>query len=94
MSPLPPLRRGNTGLLVSHDIESDKSLHEAIVEAFLLAGMDVYSEPTQIADWLEPDVLKRLDFTDPHTYVGTRIWDHHVLITGEEVRVYERFPPN
>lgn len=94
MPPLPPLRRGNSGLVVAHAIESGQSLHEAIVEAFLLAGMDVYSEPTQIADWVEPDVLEQLDFTDRQTYLGTRIWDHHILITGNQVRIYETFPPN
>lgn len=94
MTPLPPLRRGNSGLVVAHGIESDESLTEAIIEAFLLAGLDVYSEPTQVADWVEPDVLEGLDFDAPQTYLGTRIWDHHILITGEEVRIYERFPPN
>lgn len=94
MAPLSPLRRGDSGLVVAHAVESDQSLAEAIVEAFLLAGMDVYSEPTQLADWVDPDALEQLEFAAPQTYLGTRIWDHHLLITGEEVRIYETFPPN
>ncbi|WP_313691846.1 hypothetical protein [Halorarum halobium] len=66
-------------------------MSEAIVNAFHAANVDVFEEPTRLADWVNTDVLNDLQWSsDGPLYLSTRIWDHQVVLTAEEVRIYTR----
>lgn len=89
MSPLPLLNEGDLGLFVRYSRESNEGMAEAVVNAFLAAEVDVYHQPTQLVDWINADVFERIEWrSDRPLYLCTRIWDHGVVITPEEVRIY------
>lgn len=89
MSALPLLNEGDLSLIVRYSLESDEGMAEAIVNAFLAAGVDVYDRPTQVVDWVNADIFERLEWrSDRPLYVCTRIWDHGVVMTPEEIRIY------
>jgi hypothetical protein len=89
MNSLPRLNEGDLHLVVRYSLDGDESMSVAIVEAFLAAGIDVYEKPTQLVDWVNAAVLDNLQWSsDPPLYLCTRIWDHLVVLTPEEVRVY------
>lgn len=89
MSPLPELNEGDLSLLVRYSLESDEELAEAVVSAFMAAGVDVHREPTTLVDWINADIFEHLRWTsDRPLYLCTRIWDHGVVMTAEEVRIY------
>lgn len=91
----PELNERDLGLLVQYSLGPDEEMAEAVVGAFIKAGVDVFSKPTTLVDWINPDVLKHLDWTpDGPLYLSTRIWDHRVVITAEEVRIYRSPRPN
>jgi acetolactate synthase-1/2/3 large subunit len=55
----------------------------------LAANVDVFDKPTQLVDWVNPDVFDAIQWTsDRPVYLSTRIWDHQVVITAEQVRIY------
>lgn len=89
MNILPKLNEGDLNLLVSYSISSDEQLTEAVVNAFQAANIDVYGQPTFLIDWMNPDVFESIQWTSgAPVYFSTRIWDHRVVITAEEVRIY------
>lgn len=89
MSPLPSLNEDDLSLFVRYSRESDEGMAEAVVNAFLAAEVNVYDRPTQLVDWINADVFENLDWrSDRPLYLCTRIWDHGVVITPEEVRIY------
>jgi hypothetical protein len=89
MDSLPPLNEGDLHLVVRYSLDSEESMSVAIVDAFLAAGVDVYEKPTQLVDWVNADVLDNLQWSsDRLIYFCTRIWDHLVVLTPEEVRIY------
>jgi hypothetical protein len=89
MSPLPLLNEGELDLLVSYSLSSGEEMSEAVINAFLAANVDVFDEPTQLVDWIDADVFAALHWTaDRPVYLSTRIWDHQVVITAEQVRIY------
>lgn len=89
MSALPLLNEGDLSLVVRYSLESDEGMAEAVVNAFLAADVDVYDQPTQLVDWINADVFENLEWrSDRPFYLGTRIWDHGVVMTPEEVRIY------
>lgn len=76
-------------LLVSYSIDCGEGISEAIIEAFLVANIQVYDKPTQLADWINTDVFEDLQWSSDHPlYLCTLIWDQQVVITAEEIRIY------
>lgn len=89
MCPLPLLNEGELDLLVSYSLSSEEEMSEAVVNAFLAANVDVFDKPTQLVDWVNSDVFESIQWTSNHPmYLSTRIWDHWVVMTAEEVRIY------
>lgn len=90
MPPLPLFNEEELTLLVRYSLDSEEAMSEAVVHAFLAAGVDVWDRPTHLVDWVEADVLENLSWTsDRPLYLCTRIWDHPVVLTPEEVRIYK-----
>lgn len=91
MVSLPASNEGDLHLLVAYSLGSGEGVSEAIVNAFQAANVTVFERPTQLEEWIDTDALEALQWTSGRPlYLGARIWDHHVLITGEEVRIYTR----
>lgn len=89
MSPLPLLNEKELDLLVSYSLSGGEEMPEAIVNAFQAANIDVFERPTQLVDWVNADVFEALRWTsDRPLSSSTRIWDHQVVITAEEVRIH------
>ena len=89
MSALPPLDEEELSLLVRQSIGSEEEIGEAVVDAFVAVGVDVYERPTTLAEWIDPDVFETLQWSSGRPlYLCTQIWDHRVVITPEEVRIY------
>lgn len=89
MVPLPQFNEEELSLLVSYSLENGEEMSEAIIGAFLAANVDVYDKATQLADWLNPEVLEDIQWSSARpVYLCTRIWDKQVVITAEEVRIY------
>lgn len=89
MVPLSGLNERDLTLVASYSVESDEEMAEAVIAAFNEAGIDVFSLGTTLTDWINPDVFEQLDWSsDRPLYLSTIIWDHRVVLTAEEVRVY------
>jgi hypothetical protein len=89
ISPLPPLNEGDLNLLVSYSLGSEEEISGAVINAFQSANVDVFDKPTQLVDWINPDVFEAIQWTsDRPVYLSTCIWDHQVVITAEQVRIY------
>lgn len=85
----PLLNEDDFDLLVAYSSECDEERSEAIVNAFLAANVDVYEHSTTLVDWVDPDVVENLCWSsDRPFYLCTRIWDHDVVLTPDEVRIY------
>mgnify|MGYP005858184697 CR=1 FL=1 len=93
MEDLPLLNENDLHLLVAYSISSKEEMSEAIVNAFHAANIDVFEKPTQLFDWIDPDVFDALQWTpDGPLYLSTRIWDHQVVLTAKKVRIYTQPP--
>lgn len=89
MSSLSPPNEDDLPLLVAYSPSSDEEMCEAVVNAFLAAGIDVFEKPTQLVDWINADVFDDLQWSSNRPlYLSTRIWDHRVVITADEIRIY------
>ena len=89
MTSLPQLNEDDLDLLVSYSIEPVEEIGEAIVNAFLALNIDVFDKPTQLNDWINTDAFDDLSWSSERPlYLSTRIWDHQVVITGDEIRLY------
>lgn len=89
MSPLPLLNEGNLSLIVRYSLDTEEEMGEAVVNAFLAAGLDVYDCPTTLVDWIDAEVFESLEWSSGRPmYLCTRIWGRRVVMTPEEVRIY------
>jgi hypothetical protein len=89
MSPLPPLNERDLSLIVRYSLDSDEDMSQAVINAFVAAGEDIFHRPTQLIDWVNPEVFEVLRWTSERPlYLCTRIWDRRVVMTPEEVRIY------
>lgn len=89
MISLPQLNEDDLDLLVSHSLERQEEIGEAIVNAFHALDIDVFKKPTQLNDWINTDAFDDLSWdSDRPLYLSTRIWDRQVVISGDEVRIY------
>ena len=93
MVPLPQLNEEELSLLVSHTIGADETVSEAIVGAFSEANVNVFAEETTLEEWIDTDGLEEFDW-DSHRpfYVSSPVWDHQVVVTPDEVRIYNDTP--
>jgi len=90
----PRLNEDDLRLLVAYSLSSEEEMVEAIVNAFHAANIDVSERPTQLIDWVDADVFDVLEWSsDRPLYLSTRIWDHQVVITAKQVRIYTQSPP-
>lgn len=89
MGSVPLLNESDLGLVVRYSLDSEESMTEAVVNAFRAAGVDVYERDTQLVDWVDAEVFESIEWSsDRPLYLSTRIWDHRVVVTPEEVRIY------
>lgn len=88
MKPLLPLNDGEFSLIVRHSIDSEEEMIEAVVDAFLAAGVDVYERPTTLGEETGSDIFELQWSSGRPLYLCTQIWDHLVVMTPEEVRIY------
>lgn len=85
----PLLNEGELNLLVSYSVSSEEELIEAVIKAFYHTNTDVFEQPTELVDWVNPEILRAIENSSGRpTYLSTRIWNHQVVITAEEVRLY------
>lgn len=85
-----PLTEGDVALIVSYSRESGEEMSEAVVNAFDAAGVDIFDRPSTLSDWVESEMFETVEWSsDRPLSVCTRIWDHMVLLTPEEVRIYK-----
>jgi hypothetical protein len=89
MSPLPRLNEGELDLVVAYSPDSQEEMIEAVVNAFLAADVDVFEKPTALKDWVDPEILSTPQWSSRRSlYLCLRVWDHRVVITPDEVRIY------
>lgn len=85
----PELNERDLNLLLRYSIESDEEMAEAVVNAFLAADLQIFERPTQFVDLLNVEVFDSIQWTDDRPlYICTRIWNHTVVLTPAEVRIY------
>lgn len=85
----PLLNEGELNLLVSYTLDGDEDMSVAIVDAFHAANIDVFEKETQLEDWVNADVGEDIAWdSDRPQYLCTEIWDHRVVITADEIRLY------
>lgn len=75
--------------LVTYQIEGGESVYEAITEAFGALGIDVYEENTTIDDWTSGLFDLSMLGSEAPWRVSTIMWDHPIVITPGEIRIYE-----
>lgn len=79
---------GRSGLLVAYELD-DEPPSLAVVRAFLALDVDVFDGADPLAEHVDVDALDRFDRTCGGQYsIATRIWDHPVVITPNDVRIY------
>jgi hypothetical protein len=89
MTGMPPLNEDEFDLLVSYSLGPEEPLDEAIVNAFHAAQIDVFERSTQLVDWINADVFEAIRWdTDRPLFLYTRVWDHQVVISAEDVWIY------
>jgi len=94
MDSLPPLNENEMDLLLAYSLSSEEEMVEGVVKSFNAANIDVSEKPTKLYDWVNPDVFTLLQWSSNcPIYLSTRIWDHQVVITSEEIRIYRQSFP-
>lgn len=89
MGSLPQLNERDLRLLVAYPLSTGEEMSEAVVNAFYAGNIDVFERSTPLLDWINADVLNGLQWSsDRPIYLSTRIWDHQVVITADEIRIY------
>lgn len=89
MASLASLVEEELELLSTYSIDAVEEPDEAVVNAFISAGFDVFDRTTRLADWDDADLLPDLDLSSENLlHVGLRCWDHFVILTSDEVRIY------
>lgn len=84
MVPLLELNERDLNLLVRYSVKSDEEMAEAVVGAFIEAGVDVFGKPTTLTDWIDPDVFEHLEWSsDRILYLSTEMWGHRLVLTAE-----------
>lgn len=91
MGGLPRVDEEELELLATYQVGEDQAMTTAVVNAFLAAKINVFEESTQLVDWINPDAVDSLRWTDENPLsVATAIWNHNVVITADEIRIYAR----
>lgn len=94
MASLPLLHEEDLELVSIYSIDAEEKANEAVVSAFLSADFDVFDRSSRLADWDDADLLTDLDLSSENLlHVGMRCWDHLVIITPDEVRIYDPSTP-
>lgn len=89
MVTLPLLHEGDLDLVDSYAVSPEEGMSLAVVNAFLAAEIDVFGKSTKLADWVNPDVFEALQWADDRPiYLCTLIWNHQVVVTSQEIRIY------
>lgn len=83
------VNEGELSLLVAYSVDRGEAVHEAIVNAFLAANIDVSEKGTTLEAWIDTDSISGFDW-HPETplFITALIWGHLVVISSERVRVY------
>lgn len=90
MDRLVPVSESDSDLLVVYSVDREEETCEAVVEAFQAANIDVFEKPTTLNDWLNTEVFNELNWpSDSPLLLRTQIWERPVVITGEEIRIYD-----
>lgn len=87
---LPALQRSDVDLLATYSIGSEESMPTAITEAFRSTGLNPADQETVVEDWIDGDALDQLcRAPDRHLRISTIIWNHPVIITPEEIQIFD-----
>jgi hypothetical protein len=90
MVPTPTLNEDQLDLVITHSVECDERIYGEIITAFHSADIDVSERPTQLFDWINSDVLEDIRWDSVSSvYLSKRIWGKRVIITAEEIRIYD-----
>ena len=86
---IPSLQRPRRDLLVTYSIGSGERIPTAITKAFQATASDPWECETVVNDWIDGDAIDQLCRTsDRHLRVSTIVWNHPVVVTPEEIRIY------
>lgn len=90
MVSVPVLDDEDLELLVAYTRDPGEEMSSAVVNAFLAGDVDVNAKETQLESWIDTDALGDLDWsTARSTLLYIHIWEHPVVLTPEEVRIYD-----
>lgn len=93
MVSLPQLNEEELTLFVSHTIRANETVSEAVVSAFSEANINVFDEETTLEEWVNTDALEEFDWNSRRPfYVSSPVWEHQVVVTPDEVRIYSDTP--
>lgn len=93
-----PLERGaphthrepvQANLLVSYKRDTDESITMAVLCAFYACNIDVFDQDSTLEDWISTDALEGFAWNSdcPHV-ITTRLWGYPVVISTNEVRIF------
>ena len=77
-----------SSFVISRSMGPDATVSTAVVETFLAADIDVNARETTLHDWVDPVVLDTFPLDDPSNRLMVRLWDHAVVVTGREIRIF------
>jgi hypothetical protein len=90
MVPQPTLNEDKLDRVATYSVGSTETMSEAVISAFYAANIDVSEKPTQLFDWINSDVFGDIRWNPPPpVYLSKRIWGRRVVITAEEIRIYD-----
>jgi hypothetical protein len=85
---LPQLPRESR--LITYQISDDETEYEAITNAFRAIDVDVYNQDTAVADWAKDCPIETINWdSERPCRVTTIIWDHPIVLTSDEIRIYD-----
>lgn len=74
--------------LVTYNLSSDESASDGLLMAFDAIGVDVQRQDTTLVDWIDPDVINRLQTGVSEFYITFDVWDYPVALTPDKVIIY------
>jgi hypothetical protein len=87
---VPELDLRDYSRVVTYSKSSNERASEAVLSAFYAARIDIDDRDEVLFDQIENDGLDLLiEGSDQHLRVSTRLWDYTVVITPEDIIIYD-----
>ena len=74
--------------LVTYSLSSDESASDSLLMAFDAIGVDIQRQDTTLVDWIDPDVINKLQTSTSEFYITFDVWDYPVALTPDKVIIY------